>query len=66
MKENKTFDTSTIEGLKTAERYKRRLENKYDKVRTTPVGLDRVRIEGVSANQDLDPNAQAKTMCSYK
>lgn len=45
-KEGKTFDTSTIEGLKAAERYKTKLENKYDKVVTTTVGLDRVRIEG--------------------
>ena len=44
--EARVFDTSTEAGLKAAERYKVRLENKYDKVKTTPVGLDRVRIEG--------------------
>jgi hypothetical protein len=44
--EQRTFDTSTVKGLKQAERYKARLENKYDKVTTTPEGLDRVRIKG--------------------
>lgn len=44
--ETKTFDTSTLKGLKDAERYKARLENKYDKVTTDSVGFDRVRITG--------------------
>ena len=38
------FDITTIEGLKQAERFKARLENKYDKVITTPIGLTRVLI----------------------
>lgn len=48
---SRVFDTSTEAGLKAAERYKTRLENKYDKVTTTPAGLNRVRIEG----QDVQP-----------
>ena len=44
--ESKIFDTSTIKGLKQAERFKARLENKYDRVTTIPVGLTRVRVEG--------------------
>jgi len=51
--EVKTFDTSTEAGIKSAERYKAHLENKYDKVVTTPVGLNRVRIEGKSASLDV-------------
>jgi len=43
---SKTFDTNTVRGLQAAERFKQRLENKYDKVNTVAVGLDRVRIEG--------------------
>jgi hypothetical protein len=42
----RSFDTSTARGLKQAERYKARLENLYDKVTVTLIGLDRVRIEG--------------------
>ncbi len=48
-KESRTFDTSMVDGLYKAERYKQQLENKYDKVVTTPVGLNRVRIEGRQA-----------------
>ena len=44
--ESKSFDTSTIEGLKQAEKYKAKLENKYDSVTTKPVGLNRVLIQG--------------------
>lgn len=44
--ESKIFDTSTEKGLKSAEQYKAKLENKYDKVTTIPIGLNRVRIEG--------------------
>jgi hypothetical protein len=40
----RVFDTSTIDGLKAAERYKTALENKYDKVITMPIGLNRVQI----------------------
>jgi len=49
--ESKEFDTSTEEGLKAAERYKSRLENKYDSVTTKPNGLDRVRITGGPSKQ---------------
>ena len=44
--QSKTFDTSTIQGLKTAERFKVKLENQYDKVIVTAIGFNRVRIEG--------------------
>ena len=46
MTETKTFDTSTLKGLKQAERYQQRLYNKYDKVTVVPAGLERVRITG--------------------
>lgn len=41
----RVFDTSTLKGLKAAEKYKAFLENKHDKVKTTPLGLHGVRIE---------------------
>lgn len=41
---SKTFDTSTLAGLKRAERYKARLENQFNKVTVTAVGLNRVNI----------------------
>jgi hypothetical protein len=44
--QSKTFDTSTIQGLKAAERFKAKLENQYDKVIVTAIGFNRVRIEG--------------------
>ena len=46
MRESKIFDTSTIKGIEQAERYKARLENKYERVIVTPIGLTRVRVEG--------------------
>ena len=42
----KVFDISTIKGLKSAERYKRRLENVFDKVTVTTFGLSRIQIIG--------------------
>jgi len=44
--QSKAFDTSTIQGLKAAERFKAKLENQYDKVIVTTIGFNRVRIEG--------------------
>jgi len=44
--DSKDFDTSTAEGLKAAEKYKERLNNKHDKVTVTTTGLNRVRITG--------------------
>jgi hypothetical protein len=44
MKDAKIFDTTTLRGLKQAERFKTQLENKYDQVISTPVGLTRVLI----------------------
>ena len=46
--ETKTFDTDSIKGLRAAESYKRKLENKYNKVTVSPVGVNRVRITGES------------------
>ena len=46
MHATKVFDTSTLAGLKAAERYKARLENIYYTVVVTSIGLDRVKIEG--------------------
>jgi hypothetical protein len=48
--ESKIFDTSSVQGLRQAERYKTKLENKYDKVTTVSLGLNRVRIEGRNEN----------------
>lgn len=44
--ESKTFDINTVKGLKQAEQYKSKLENKYDKVLVVTVGWNRVRITG--------------------
>jgi hypothetical protein len=44
--ESRVFDISKREGIESAEKYKETLENKYEKVTVTPVGLSRVRIEG--------------------
>lgn len=46
MVERKTFDLRTVREIKRAESYKRRLENKYDRVIVVPIGLDRISIEG--------------------
>ena len=43
---SKTFNTSTIQGLKAAERYKARLENTFECVHVYAIGLDRVQIVG--------------------
>lgn len=44
--EGKIFNISTANGLKSAERYKSFLENKYDQVHTRIVGTDKIVIEG--------------------
>ena len=45
--ESKVFDTSTLAGLKSAERYKARLENTYESVNVYTIGLYRVQIVGL-------------------
>jgi hypothetical protein len=40
----KTFDTSTLVGLKQAERFKMRMENTYESVNVYAIGLNRVQI----------------------
>lgn len=44
--ESKLFEISTAQGLKSAERYKERLNNKYSRVTVTPLGLGCVKITG--------------------
>jgi hypothetical protein len=44
--ETKRFDTSTIDGLKAAERYQWRLYSKYNNVTVATLGLNRVEITG--------------------
>ena len=44
--ESRIFDTSTIRGLKSAERYKNTLNNKYESVSVHAIGLNRVQIVG--------------------
>lgn len=45
--ESKIFDTSTLQGLKAAERYQARLYNKYQSVNVYAIGLYRVQIVGL-------------------
>ena len=44
--ESRIFDTSTEHGIQSAERYKERLNNKYDHVAVYAIGLYRVQIIG--------------------
>ncbi len=52
----KLFDTSTLQGLRSAERFKARLDNDGFSVTTKPVGLTRVQITGrlVETKADRD------------
>ncbi len=43
---SKIFDTSTLQGLKAAERFKARLNNTFESVNVYAVGLNRVQIVG--------------------
>jgi hypothetical protein len=43
----KRFDISTLKGLRSANRCKARLENKYWRVNVRLVGVDKIEIEGV-------------------
>jgi len=54
MTNTKIFDTSTIEGLKAAERFKARLENMCQSVNVYAIGLDRVQIVGRNTEDDLE------------
>jgi len=49
----KVFDTSTLQGLKAAEKYKERLENEGAEVRTEMVGIHKVSISDVSESDEL-------------
>jgi len=42
----KSFDISTIDGIKEAEKYKSMLENSFDNVETKNIGIDKVKIIG--------------------
>jgi hypothetical protein len=44
--ESKIFDISTEKGLEKAEQYQERLTNKYFKVETELIGVNRLRIRG--------------------
>ncbi len=44
--ESKQFDTSTVQGLKSAERYQNRLYSLYNSVQVLTIGLYRVQIVG--------------------
>lgn len=44
--ESKVFDTSTLAGLRSAERYQQRLYGKYNSVQVLTIGLNRVQIVG--------------------
>jgi hypothetical protein len=44
--EAKKFDISSVKGLKSAERYKAKLENAFDVVNVRTVGTDMILIEG--------------------
>ena len=46
MATSKDFDTSTLKGMKAAERYKSRLNEQYDKVEVMTTGWNKVRIIG--------------------
>lgn len=44
--QSRIFDTSTLKGLQSAERYQARLYNQYDSVTVRPIGLDRCEVIG--------------------
>ncbi len=44
--ESKTFDTSTLKGLKSAERYQNKLYSLYDSVEVKTLGLTRCIVIG--------------------
>lgn len=44
---SRIFDTSTIKGLKDAERFKAKLNNRYNSVIVYHIGLNRVQIVGL-------------------
>ena len=41
---SKIFDTSTVQGLKAAERFKALMNNRYESVNVYAIGLTRVQI----------------------
>lgn len=45
---SRTFDTSTVHGLNQAERFKARLNDRFDSVTVYAIGLNRVRIVGLN------------------
>ena len=46
----RTFDTSTLKGLKEAERFKAKMENLYESVNVYAIGLNRVQIVALRRN----------------
>lgn len=61
----KTFDTSTIAGLKAAERYQQSLYSKFDKVTVTPIGLNRVKVWG-ERKTDVNSDAHRKLVSDMR
>lgn len=52
--EQKNFDVSYAKGIENAERYKRKLENNYDRVRVVNAGVDRVKIIGTNIHKQYE------------
>ena len=51
---SKIFDTSTVDGIEAAERFKTRLENAYDSVNVYALGLYRVQIVGLRVSKPTE------------
>jgi len=52
----KVFDTSTLQGLRAAERFKTRLNNTCQSVNVYAIGLNRVQIVGLGTLQHSPAN----------
>lgn len=47
--QSKIFDTTTVQGIKAAERFKMKMENAYQSVNVYAIGLNRVQIVALKA-----------------
>ena len=59
------FDTSTVEGLKKAERFKAKLEKDYDSVNVYAIGLTRVQIVGLRPRSEQPSNRGQNPVTAY-
>jgi FMN-dependent NADH-azoreductase len=57
---SKIFDTSTVQGIRAAERFKARLNNTHDSVNVYAIGLYRVQIVGLQHTVTTDAQEAAK------